>query len=463
MIKSVFKLLLLSLLLVNMPLAAQTAAPKELPDHVPGLLRAANNAYAAEDFVTFRDAMVALNKMRPYNSDYMYQLVIAYALLDEKSNAYDLMLRMQRQGLSYDFSLPDTTTNIRGTQVFDHVNDLMKMAGNPMGDSEQAFMLPESVAMTETISWDESRQKFLIGTIADGSILAVGEDGQIEELLKADNENGMWGIFDLAIDHERNRLWVTSAATPAFSRFDPVDKGRSALYELNLESLEVVKRYPVPTDGQAHVLGSIVIRSNGDMYIADRFLPIIYRKLVNEEKLEPVLGLKGMVSLRGLALNAEDRYMYIADREMGIGVVDMATGRFGKIATPETLNLGGIDGLYVNDNRLIVIQNGIKPQRVIGLQLDPDGLKVTQVIPMAVAQPEFDFPNYGALKGEDFYFFANSHVSGSGEPRKPVTVLRSPLNSGKELVQPDMKLFMEKKAQAQKLEEQKAKEQNKEE
>jgi len=457
--KSVIKLLLLiSLVMVTLPLAAQTTSPQKLPDNVHGLLRTANNAYVAKDYETFRNAMVAVNKMRPYNSDYMYQLVIAYALLDEKPKAYDLMLRMQQSGLSYDFSLPETTANIRGTQVFDYVNDLMKMAGKPMGESEPVFVLPDTVEKPETISWDESRQKFLIGTIAEGSILAVGEDGQVEELLRADNENGIWAILDMQIDQERKRLWVSSASIPGFSRFSSADKGRSALYELNLETLEVINRYPVPVDGQAHILGSMVLGANGDIYIVDRYLPIIYKKASNEEKLKPMSALRQMISLRGLALNADERYMYVAGREMGIGVVEMATGRTGKLMTPDTLNLGGIDGLYMKDNRLIVVQNGIMPQRVISLQLDPSGLKVTEIRPMAVAQPEFDYPNYGTLKGEDFYYFANSQLSGSAKPQKPVTVLRTPLNSAKELIQPDMRLFLEKQAQSRKLEEQKLEE-----
>ena len=102
--------------------------------------------------------------------------------------------------------------------------------------------------MPETISWDESRQKFLVGTIAEGRSCGW-QDGEVSELLKANDENGMWAILDILVDTSRNRLWVTSAAIPAFSRFDPADKGRSALFEFDLKSLELIHRYPVPVDG----------------------------------------------------------------------------------------------------------------------------------------------------------------------------------------------------------------------
>ena len=227
--KSVITLvLMLVLTLGSLPAAAQTEPADSLPDNVPGLLLKANTAYAANDYLTYRKALERLHKMRPNNSEYMYQLVIAHALLNEKSQAYDLMLRMQKQGLAYDFSTPESTRNIRNTEVFDYVNDLMKIAAEPMGESEPVFTLPDSVVMPETMAWDESRQKFLIGTVAEGSILAVGKDGQVSEILKADNENGMWAVFDILVDTARNRLWVSSAATSQFARYSPTDKGRSS-------------------------------------------------------------------------------------------------------------------------------------------------------------------------------------------------------------------------------------------
>jgi sugar lactone lactonase YvrE len=436
------------LLLASLPLTAQTDKPQVQPDNVPALLVRANEAFVVKDYLTFRKALEGLKEMRPYNSEYMYQLVIAHALLDEKSEAYEVMLGMQQQGLAYDFSIADSTMSIRNTEVFDYINDLMKMAAEPMGESEPVFTLPDSVVMPETMAWDESRQKFLIGTVAEGSILAVGKDGQVTELLKADQENRMWAVFDILVDQARKRLWVSSASVPAFLRFDPVDNGRSALFEFDLESLELIHRYPVPVDGLPHSLGNMVLSPKGDIFIADRALPIIYSKAVGEQKLKAVLASRSLVSMRGIAMQADGRIMYVADREMGIMVIDIESGRSGMLAVPETLNLGGIDGLYMWNNRLIVIQNGIKPQRVMRLQLDSSGTKVTAVRPLAVAQPDFVYPSFGTLLGEDLYYFANNQWPGSAGQRKAVTVLRTPLDSNEDLVQPDMRHFLKQQGKS---------------
>lgn len=447
--KSVLSILLvICLAIASQPLVAQTKDDKPQPVSVPRLLNHANAAYEAGDYEGFRKAVQALHRERPYNSEYMYQLVIANALLGDRTGAYDTMLTMQRQGLAYDFLTPEATKDIRGTQAFDYLAELMVMAGDPMGDTRLEFTLPDSVSMPETIAWDESRGQFLIGTRTAGSILAVDPEGQVTPLIKADKENGLWAVIDILVDADRNRLWVTSAAIVEFAGYDRTDRGRSALYEFDLKTLELKHRYPVPVDGKAHFLGSMVLSPQGDLYIVDRNLPLVYRKSADEDKIQAVMGFRDMISMRGVAMRDDGSIMYIADREMGIAMAEIKTGRTGQLVVPDTLNLGGIDGLYFKDNSLIMVQNGIKPQRVMKLLLDPTGTNVTGVVPMAVAQPEFDYPTFGTLKGEKFYFFANSHWAGEGEPFKPVTVLSSPLNSDKELTAPDLRHFLQKQAAA---------------
>ena len=86
--KSLITLLLtITLMLGSLPLAAQTETPQVLPDNVPALLVKANSAYAAKDYPTYRKVLERIHEMRPNNSEYMYQLVLAHALLDEKRQA----------------------------------------------------------------------------------------------------------------------------------------------------------------------------------------------------------------------------------------------------------------------------------------------------------------------------------------------------------------------------------------
>jgi sugar lactone lactonase YvrE len=444
--------LALSFLLGSVSVAVQAEVAPTLPDNVPQLLIKANEAYVAQDYLGYSKVLERLREMRPNNSEYMYQLVIAYALTNNKPKAYELMLSMQQQGLAYDFSLADTTRNIRGTEVFDYVNDLMKMAGTPIGESELVFTLPESIKAPEAIAWDASRGVYLVGTSIDGSIVSVTPEGETKKLLEANSENGMWAVFDLLVDQPRNRLWVSSASIPGFSGFDPIDAGRSGLFEFNLETLELMQHYPVPVDGRPHILGKMVINKEGDIFIADRLYPFLFKKPANEQKIKAVMALRNMISMRGIAMQPDGRIMYLADREMGIMVVDIEAGRAGALQLPANFNPGGIDGLYLWKNRLVIIQNGIKPQRVMRLQLDASGTRVESVRPLAVAQPGFDHPSFGTIKGEDLIYFANSQVVNGKVNSQPVSVFSTPLDSSADLAVPDMEEYFMKRGEKQEAE-----------
>jgi len=63
----------------------------------------------------------------------------------------------------------------------------------------------------------------------------------------------------------------------------------------------------------------------------------------------------------------------------------------------------------------------------------------------AIAQPEFDYPSFGVVLGDDLYYLASSQSVSKSEKQKPVTVLRTPLNSSQGLAQPDMEDFLKQR------------------
>jgi hypothetical protein len=76
---------------------------------------------------------------------------------------------------------------------------------------------------------------------------------------------------------------------------------------------------------------------------------------------------------------------------------------------PARISLYGIDGLYRHGRELIAVQNGIRPHRVVGLTLSESGLRVTASRVLASGLEQFDEPTLGVVRGDTFYFVANSH------------------------------------------------------
>jgi hypothetical protein len=250
----------------------------------------------------------------------------------------------------------------------------------------------------------------------------------------------MWSVNGLAVDPARNRLWISTAATPNFQGFKPADRNQGALLEFNLETLELVKPYFLPIDAFPHELGSLALTDDGHVYVIDRALPVVYRKTPEGDHLEAYVGSRELVSFSDVAVTPDNSRLFVADRVKGIFVVDPVAEQASMLVGPETLNLGGIEGVEYAAGRLFIVQGGLQPQRLMRLELDTTGSAVASVAPMAVALAPFDHPGVGDLHGDALYYFANP---GAAEDAGAVQVLRTPLQSGKQIVPPDLRKFQE--------------------
>ena len=422
--------IVLGVLMLSPSLQAESpAAPKA---DIASLEQKSREAYGAEKWVSFYSANLKLHQLLPYETGYVVNIVKACAMLDRKSTAYHYMLKLQQQGASYDFNADDETRGIRDTEAYQHINNLLKDAGNPAGEGAVAFEMPGNAADYRALAWDESRKRFLVGTVREGTLLAVSANGESEVLLKASDENGLWSITGLSVDVENNRLWVTSAASPSFINFTVADKSHGALFELDLKTLETVGRYNVPVDGLEHELGSLAVSQDGHVYVIDRATPIIYTKLPQSDRLEAFFANPDAGAFDDIAVTPDNSRVFVSDAEKGILVIDPNARQARMLTGPDNMNLGGIESVSYLDHHLYVIQGRFSPQRIIRLELDRSGAAAQSISPMAIALEGFDRPGVGAIQGDKLFYFANT---GSGD-ESGALLMSTPLAAGAASVQP---------------------------
>jgi len=221
---------------------------------------------------------------------------------------------------------------------------------------------------------------------------------------------------------------------PGFKNVLPTELGRGALLEFDLKTLKLLQRYDVPVDGLPHVPGSLVVTPGGDVYLIDRAVQMVFRKLAGAKKLEAYLANQDLTGFRDLAVSDAGSKLYLADAALGIAVVDLIANSLTMLSGPESMNLGGISGLMFSEGHLFVLQNGITPQRLMRLDLSSDGMSVTKATPLAVALEDFDAPAFGTIQGGTVYYFASGNVAGVVRESSPVKVLKTPVEPSEDIV-----------------------------
>ena len=393
----------------------------------------AAEAYGAEDHEAWVTALENLHRIRPFNHDVMRQLVMGYALTDRPSEAFNMMLSMQQQGLAVDWDAIDAVESLREYPLYAYLRDLMAEAGEPGGDAELLWKVDTDYPMPEALAYNEKSAHVYVGTVRDGKILVRGsDDTEFKVFAEHSTVPGLKGVFDLLVDEKRGHLWVATAAVGQYRHARRSDAGRTALLKLDIETGEKLGEFRVLPDGRPHLLGAIVQASDGTIYAADGLSPQVYRLGPTDERPEPLVGSPNFSSLRGIALSQDEKRLYVSDYDHGIFFFNLGGNLEGyALGVPPTLNLGGVDGLYQWEGYLIAIQNGVTPERVLRLELDDSGRRVANVATVAKALPEFEIPTFGAIADDELLFFASSHwrmVDNDGRPLDPplpaVPVLR---------------------------------------
>lgn len=434
---------LLLALSVNLAATEQTTGERELgPAEMLGLwLARAAAAYETGEHAAWVQALERLHAMRPHNPDFMYQLVTGYALTGQTTKAFNMMLRMQQQGLAYDWDENERVASLREYPLYGHLNNLMKEAGRPFGDAEVITSLGGEAAMPEALAYDPEDGRLFVGTVRDGRILSRDGSGSWTTFADRNSVEGLMAVFDIVIDRERGHLWAATGMTGQYRHYRDVDYGRTALIRLDLDSGEKLGEYRVLPDGRPHLLGSLTIAPDGTVFAADTLDPAVYRLAPGGKSPEKFLAHPVFTSLRGIAISGDGSMLYVSDYELGLFAVATDSGQAWQLAVPDTLNMAGIDGLYWWKDHLVAIQNGVSPHRVLRLELGDDGRGVVNVAPLLASLPEFDTPTFGTLIGDDLVFLAASHwdkVDNRGRPyERPlpeVPILRTSVDSARVMV-----------------------------
>jgi hypothetical protein len=406
----------------------------ETPDPV-ALAREAREAYQTGDYATAEARYRVLATIYPTLPSVMTGLGQSLARVGRTAEALAWLGKVADTGAAADaveeaFGAEATRPEVRAL--------LSRFRSNvsPLVRSVTAFRLGERDLMPESIAHDPTDGTFYVGSLYRRKIVALRE-GVVRDFV-ASKADGLGAVLGMKVDAARRELWANSchgAEPPVILDADPERRGETAVHRYDLRTGKLIRAYQTGSRTKPVCFNDLTLTPEGDVYLSTG-PEGVFRVSRVRDRLELVVATPGLF-VNGIAASADGRQLYLADGA-GVAVLDVATRVLRPLTTPTGATLAGIDGLYVNGQSLVGIQNGLAngPERVLQAFLDSSGSRVTCVDLLERNHPAYDVPTTGVVVGGDLYYVAGSqlnHLDPTGHPLplgrlRESVVLRLPLH-----------------------------------
>lgn len=368
--------------------------------------REAAKAYQKKDFKAYLENLKMALKLRPNHPRILYNIAGAFALNEQKQEALTSLNQVAEMELIYPADKDDDFVFIKNTDEFKKILAKFEKNKSPVVSSKSVFTIPEKGLIAESVAYDTKTKTFYVSSVHKRKIISINAKGEAKDF--ATEENGLWAVLGMKVDAKRRILWACTSAVNQAINIKAEDKGKSGLLKFDLKTGKLLKTYLIPDRKSEHWLGDLLIASNGDVFTTDSIKPTVYVLRHGKEEIETFLEDKSFVNLQGLDFSSDGKLLFVADYTKGIHFVDLKTKSVSQLASPSTVTLLGIDGLYFYKGSLIVTQNGVTPQRVVRFFLSRDMKNIERMETLEANHPQHDDITVGMLLGNDFYYIPNS-------------------------------------------------------
>jgi len=366
---------------------------------------AGDAARAARDWGGWRYHLVRVREEVGYHPSLVFGLARADAALGRTEDALAWLQTFAASGLTRDVENDSALASLRGAPGWAALAERIAANARPVANAQLAFALPDSAFMPEGIAFDPRTRRFFVSSLRSGRILAYAPDGGFSELVPA-GRDGQWAMLGIAVDTLTRTLWAATYAGPYFTGYAAADSGKSAVLAYDLDTGALRRRY-TPPDSGAHQLGDLAVAPDGDVFVSDSDGGVVYRIERGEEEME-AFAQDELVSPQGLAFTSDGRRVLVADYVRGVASLERESGELEWVTAADSVAVSGIDGLVRVGHRLIAVQNGVTPKRVVELRMDDAERRITGWRALESATPLLTEPTHIVLVGGEVFFVADS-------------------------------------------------------
>lgn len=410
-----------------------------MPSAAEAMKLAREGAAAADagEVATYLEKMEAAAALRPDFPRILVNLAAAQVAADRLADAVATLDRLAALGLHSPVEKSADFKALRGRKDFQAV--VKKLAANlhPRGGGEIGFTLREVTGLIEGIAWREKTGQFFFGDVNGRAVwVREGKEGALRRFTPGGGDE-LLGVFGLAIDEAAGTLWAATSAVAAMRGFTPDQDGTAALAEIDLASGAVRRTIPVVRvagDQQSHVLGDLAVAADGAVFVTDSGGPTLWRLAAGGAALERFVESEEFLSLQGIVL-LPGEVAVVSDHANGLLRVDLAARSVRRLEAPAGTSLIGLDGLALApDGKILAVQNGLRPNRVLRLELEGAADAVASVVVLESGHITMAAPSLGCIAtGGDFFFVGNAgwtrfeDTEGKPTPPRQVPIFRTKL------------------------------------
>jgi hypothetical protein len=386
----------LSVLLLGSPMRAQLPPTQKL---------------SGEDEREFRKELERLETLLPTaNNRPAIELQIAntYAAAGQYLEAIQRLRKLVGANLGFDPSRDPDFAKLWDTAEFRSIVDEVRRQTPPVHNSRLIATLHDRDVRPENIAFDIRRNAFLLGNTEKPELVRCSRAGDCGALVTPKTgEKGY--VLGLKVNRGAGAIWA-AYNTPEVA-------------SLRCYDLETGKVLRTASIQGKHVFNDLAISSTGAVYVTDTAEGSVYQLPSGTTALQRMAPPHTFTAANGIAISADERFLYISTWEDGIDVIELQSGVVAPMIHPAAVCLAFIDGLYATQRSLIAIQNGPMLPRIVEFRLGAGRLQITGMRVLERRNPAFDGITTGVIAGNDLYYVANPQTDKpSGADRHPLQI-----------------------------------------
>lgn len=415
-------------------LAPASPVAEDVAETPAALNAAAIKAYQQKDYAAFLGYEKRASALEPANPRFAYNVACGESLTGNGKEAVRLLNQLLDRMLDLGAETDDDFTALRKTPEWAAFRAKLAELRRPVVHSNVAFKIAEPGLVATGIAVDSHTGDTYVASVRERKILRRTKAGEVSDFVREDQDGFLAG-GSLAIDSSRQVIYASSSAVPFMRGYRKEDEGKSGVFAFDLKSGKLLRKVFLAPDGKPHFLNALLIGRDGNVYVSDSLASGIYRLRPGSQELEVFVPKDIFRASQGLAFSEDEKTMFVVDYSDGLWALDMSSKERRHIDSPSEVWLAGLDGLSRSGNSFITVQIGVRPERVLRLNLDAKDQKIASVDVLEMSHPEYDGPIQGVIEGHSFFYVANSQLRlGNGQTgafaedqAHPTVVLRLPI------------------------------------